>query len=172
MHTCLSKRHEVSSPSAELVTRNRQSRPLNISLNTSFSFFVGSLSVPVLAAVLFGYLPVCLVWEPQVKRNERSSAEAESLVQWSFPGKHFKHWYLTIAVIAVEPTGKAFFVYSYVKTRLMGQYNGKWPLSLVYVLKPLITAIRAIGRQQFPQLMFRYPRKYRSYFAYKNKQTE
>ena len=25
-----------------------------------------------------------------------------------------------IAVIAVEPTGKAFFVYSYVKTRLMG----------------------------------------------------
>ena len=30
-----------------------------------------------------------------------------------------------IAVIRVAPTGKAFFVYSYVQTRLMGQYNGK-----------------------------------------------
>ena len=26
----------------------------------------------------------------------------------------------------------------------MGQYNGKWPFSLVYVLKPLITVKRAI----------------------------
>ena len=49
-----------------------------------------------------------------------------------------------IAVIAVAPTGKASFVYSYVQTRLMDQYNAKWPLSLVYVIKPLITAIRAI----------------------------
>ena len=47
-------------------------------------------------------------------------------------------------IVAVAPTGKASFVYSYVQTRLMGQYNGKWPISLVYVLKPLITAIRAI----------------------------
>jgi len=30
----------------------------------------------------------------------------------------------TIAVIAVAPTGKASFVYSYVQTRLKGQYNG------------------------------------------------
>ena len=29
----------------------------------------------------------------------------------------------TIVVIAVAPTGKASFVYSYVQTRLMGQYN-------------------------------------------------
>ena len=50
----------------------------------------------------------------------------------------------TIAVIAVAPTGKASFVYSYEQTRLMGQYNRKCPLSLVYVLKPLITPIRAI----------------------------
>ena len=50
-----------------------------------------------------------------------------------------------IAVIAVAPTGKASFVYSYIQTRLRGQYNGKWPFSLVYVLKPLITAIRAIN---------------------------
>jgi len=52
--------------------------------------------------------------------------------------------YRAIAVIEVAPTGKASFVYSYVQTRLRGQYNGKWPFSLVYVLKPLITAIRAI----------------------------
>ena len=39
-----------------------------------------------------------------------------------------------IAVIAVAPTGKASFVYSYVQMRLKGQYNGKWPFSLVYVL--------------------------------------
>ena len=51
-----------------------------------------------------------------------------------------------IAVIAVTPTGKASFVYSYVQTRLKGQYNGKWPFSLVSVLKPLITPIRAIAK--------------------------
>ena len=33
-----------------------------------------------------------------------------------------------------------------IQTRLKGQYNGKWPFSLVYMLKPLITPIRAIGR--------------------------
>ena len=42
---------------------------------------------------------------------------------------------------AVAPTGKAFFVYSYEQTRLRGQYIGKWPFSLVYVLKPPINAI-------------------------------
>ena len=30
-----------------------------------------------------------------------------------------------IAVIAVTPTAKKYFVYSYVQTRLTGQYNGK-----------------------------------------------
>ena len=30
-----------------------------------------------------------------------------------------------IAVIAVAPTDRASFVYSYVQTRLRGQYNGK-----------------------------------------------
>jgi len=49
--------------------------------------------------------------------------------------------------MAVERTGKASFVYSYVQTRLRGQYNGKWPFSLLYMLKPLITAIRAIRRE-------------------------
>ena len=35
------------------------------------------------------------------------------------------HKHLLIAVIAFAPTGKASFVYSYVQTRLKGQYNGK-----------------------------------------------
>ena len=52
---------------------------------------------------------------------------------------------IQIAVIAVAPKGKASFVYSYVQRRLRGQYNGKWPNSLVDVLKPLINAIRAIN---------------------------
>ena len=47
-----------------------------------------------------------------------------------------------IAVIEVAPTGKASFVtFSYMETRLKGQYNEEWPFSLVCVLKPLITAI-------------------------------
>ena len=49
-----------------------------------------------------------------------------------------------IAVIAVAPTDRASFVYNYVQTRPKSQYNGKWPFSLVYVLKRLITPIRAI----------------------------
>ena len=32
---------------------------------------------------------------------------------------------MPIAFIAVAPTGKASFVYDYVQTRLVGQYNGK-----------------------------------------------
>ena len=34
---------------------------------------------------------------------------------------------------------------AHMQTRLMGQYIGKWPISLIYVLKPLITAITAIA---------------------------
>ena len=49
-----------------------------------------------------------------------------------------------IAVITVEPAGKASFVLGCIQTRLMGQYNGKWPISLVYMSKPLITVIAAI----------------------------
>ena len=52
---------------------------------------------------------------------------------------------LWIAVITVEPAGKASFVLGRIQTRLMGQYNGKWPISLVYMSKPLITVIAAIG---------------------------
>ena len=39
---------------------------------------------------------------------------------------------------------KASFVYSCMQTRLMGQCNGWWPICLVYVPKPLTTAITAI----------------------------
>ena len=49
-----------------------------------------------------------------------------------------------IAVITVEPPGKSSFVLGCIQTRLMGQYNGKWPISLVYMSKPLITVITAI----------------------------
>ena len=42
-------------------------------------------------------------------------------------------------------SNSASFVHSYVQTRLKSQYNGKWPFSLFYVLKPLITPIRAIN---------------------------
>ena len=52
-------------------------------------------------------------------------------------------WCDKIAVIAVAPTGKASFVYSYGQTR-------KWPFTLVYVLKPLITPIRAIATECVP----------------------
>ena len=51
-----------------------------------------------------------------------------------------------IAVITVEPAGKASFVLGCIQTRLMGQYNGNWPISLVYTTKPLITVITAISR--------------------------
>ena len=49
-----------------------------------------------------------------------------------------------IAVITVEPADKISFVYNCMQTRLRGQYNGKWPISLVCVLTPLVTAITAI----------------------------
>ena len=50
-----------------------------------------------------------------------------------------------IAVITVEPACKASFVLGCIQTRLMGQYNGKWPISLVYMSKPLMTVITAIA---------------------------
>mgnify|MGYP006973386230 CR=1 FL=1 len=61
-----------------------------------------------------------------------------------FEVRNWRNRWAIIAVIAVAPTDRASFVYSYVQTRLKGQYNGKWPFSLVFVLKPLITPIRAI----------------------------
>lgn len=49
-----------------------------------------------------------------------------------------------IAVITLEPEGKASFGYSCMQTRLMDQYNRKWPISFVSDSKRLITVIRAI----------------------------
>ena len=54
------------------------------------------------------------------------------------------HPIVPIAVITVEPAGKASCVYSCMQTRLMDQYNAKSPISLVYGSKPLVTVIRAI----------------------------
>ena len=50
----------------------------------------------------------------------------------------------SIAVITVEPAEKISFVYNCMQTRLRGQYNGKWPISLVCVSRPLVTVITAI----------------------------
>ena len=50
-----------------------------------------------------------------------------------------------VAVIKVEPAGtEASLVCSCMQTRLVGQYNGKQPVGLVYVSKPLITVVAAI----------------------------
>ena len=59
----------------------------------------------------------------------------ESCIQQSF------NW---IAVITVEPADKIRFVYNCLQTRLRGQYNGKWHISLVCVSRPLVTVITAI----------------------------
>ena len=37
---------------------------------------------------------------------------------------------VTIAVIIVEPADKIYFIYNRMQTRLRGQYNGRWPISL------------------------------------------
>ena len=50
----------------------------------------------------------------------------------------------SIAVIAVEPADKISFVYNCMQPRLRGQYNGKWPITLVCVSRPLVTVITAI----------------------------
>ena len=62
-----------------------------MSRNLFFTFLsFRYISVPVLAAVFPGYISVRLIWEPEVERNERPTAETESPVQWSFPGKHWE----------------------------------------------------------------------------------
>ena len=60
----------------------------------------------------------------------------------------------TIAVITVEPADKISFVYNWMQTRLRGQYNGKWPISLVCVSRPLVTVITAIDIRCSPQQHF------------------
>ena len=49
------------------------------------------------------------------------------------------------AVIPIEPAIEAPFVSNCIQTSLVGQYNTKWSISLVYVRKPLINVIRAIS---------------------------
>ena len=54
------------------------------------------------------------------------------------------------AFVTVEPSGKASFVYSYMQTKLNGQYNGKWPISLACVSKPLITVMTSTAFKFIP----------------------
>lgn len=51
-----------------------------------------------------------------------------------------------MAVITVKPEGEASIVYSCMQRKLIGQYNKKITISLVYVSKPLKHVIRAIVR--------------------------
>ena len=44
-----------------------------------------------------------------------------------------------MAVFTVEPASKTSFVFSCMQTRLIGQYDWKWPITLSYVSKPLTT---------------------------------
>ena len=50
----------------------------------------------------------------------RTSFSARNKRQFSFTTE-----FIDIAVIIVVPTGRAPLLYSYVQTRLKGQYNGK-----------------------------------------------
>ena len=49
----------------------------------------------------------------------------------------------SIVVISVDPAGKASFVQGSMQRRFMGQHNGKGPICLVYVSKPLMAVITA-----------------------------
>ena len=59
-----------------------------------------------------------------------------------------------IAVITVEPADKISCVYNCMHTRLRGQYNGKWPIRLVYVSRPLVTVITAILRNSCDEIIW------------------
>ena len=56
----------------------------------------------------------------------------ESWINWQLNHERtLKQLMHAIAVVTVEPADKTSFVYNCMKTRLKGQYNGKWPISLV-----------------------------------------
>ena len=84
----------------------------------------------------------------------------DTINRWVFSFLVCCSLHVKIAIITVELAGKASFVYSYMHTRPMGQYNWKWPISLAYVSKPLGTVITAIWKkwqsnhQSFPLFCF------------------
>ena len=55
---------------------------------------------------------------------------------------HNNCFYIITEIIAVITTDAA-VVQGHMETRLMCHYNGRWPTSLVYASKPLMTVIRA-----------------------------
>ena len=96
-------------------------------------------------------------------RNSCPCLEAALGVSPSFPEVIiYKASSSSIAVITIEPADKSCFVYNCMKTRLRGQYNGKWPISLVWVSRPLVTVITAIDISSFPFLWWN---KFRSYLS-------
>ena len=87
-------------------------------------------------------------WKRYVLQNpdrERTNKSTGICLRLGLPYNNKREF--GIAVTAVEPAGQVCFVY--MKTRLMSQCNGKWPISLVYAWKPLITATTAIGNWCF-----------------------
>lgn len=51
---------------------------------------------------------------------------------------------LVFVITAIEPAVKGSFFYSFMYTRLIGQYNGNRPISFVYVSEPPIAVITAL----------------------------
>ena len=68
---------------------------------------------------------------------------------WGGPAKPKQ---LSMAANGPYWSGACMHIFSFVKNctqkRLHGQFNTKWPLSLIHVAKPLITPIRAIAIDQ------------------------
>lgn len=76
--------------------------------------------------------------------DNKSKEAACSILTWFSPisrapaygfiildlSSHYNHHWQRIALVTVEPAGKASFVYNCVQTRLMRQYNGMWTISL------------------------------------------
>ena len=104
-----------------------------------------------------GTFVMCLFWRKeacqQLVNTHAFVACALILHSWK-PGVAPLPSTVAIAVITVEPADKTSFVYSCIQTRLTGQYNGKWPISLVCVSKPLITFITAIELKPFVVVVF------------------
>ena len=65
-----------------------------------------------------------LTYDKRVEWLDVSFVESGKMIEW----KHEE-----IAVVTVEPADKIYFGYNCMPTRLRGQYNGNWPISLVYM---------------------------------------
>ena len=86
-------------------------------------------------------VPTRLVSLISIKRKEYFFGRHLCNRSMSPLGSNLFQWLLVL--VSLQPN--LFFSYSCMQTRLMAQYNGKRPISLVYVLTPLITVIVPIS---------------------------